>query len=150
MVGPLRCLSSHASELQVHKNISPTHIPHAVGLFSNSSVLCAYVRPDVSRIPRERCCLHVGTTAWSAIWFFSTAEGRLRSHLKAVQKAHSEKLTKEEKVNILLKTPLVAMDLLPDNLKRRAYEASRKRAIPLYRCNFMCLSICSEQEQRIC
>jgi hypothetical protein len=67
--------------------------------------------------------------------FFSTAEGRLRSHLKAVQKAHGEKLTKEEKVNILLKTPLVAMDLLPDKLKRRAYEASRRRAIPLYRCN---------------
>ena len=82
--------------------------------------------------------------------FFSTAEGRLRSHVKAVQKAHGEKLTKEEKVNILLKTPLVAMDLLPDNLKRRAYEASRRRAIPLYRCNYMCLSICSEQEQRIC
>jgi hypothetical protein len=65
--------------------------------------------------------------------FFSTAEGRLRSHLKAVQKAHGEKLTKEEKLKVLMKNPLVAMDLLPNDMKKRAYEASRRRAIPLYR-----------------
>ena len=65
--------------------------------------------------------------------FFSTAEGRLRSHLKAVQKAHGEKLTKEEKLKVLMKNPLVAMDLLPNDMKKRAYEAARRRAIPLYR-----------------
>ncbi len=79
--------------------------------------------------------------------FFSTAAGRLRSHLKAVQKAHGEKLTKEQKVKILLKNPMVAMDLLPDNLKKRAYEASRRRAIPLYRCN--CVSVWWNQEQDV-
>ena len=65
--------------------------------------------------------------------FFSTPAGRLRSHLKAIEKAHGTKLTQEEKAAYLMKTPLVAMEVLPQELRRAAYKASRRRAIPLHR-----------------
>lgn len=65
--------------------------------------------------------------------FFSTPSGRLNRHLKAVEKSHGTKLSVEQKQEFLLKTPLIGIDLLPESLKRKAYAASRKKAIPLFR-----------------
>ena len=65
--------------------------------------------------------------------FFSTPDGRLRQHLNRLEKSHGTKFTDEQKAQYLLKTPLIAVELLPEALRKAAYRASRKRAIPLYR-----------------
>ena len=65
--------------------------------------------------------------------FFSTPDGRLRQHLNRLEKSHGTKFTDEQKAQYLLKAPLIAVELLPEALRKAAYRASRKRAIPLYR-----------------
>ena len=65
--------------------------------------------------------------------FYSTAGGRLRQHLKSIEKSHGKKLTEAEKAAYLLKTPLIASELLPEPLRKAAYRQSKKKAIPLYR-----------------
>ena len=59
--------------------------------------------------------------------FFSTPDGRLRQHLNRLEKSHGTKFTDEQKAQYLLKTPLIAVELLPEALRKAAYRASRKR-----------------------